>query len=89
MMSKPKSRCFRGGPVAKTLCLQCRGGILITGQGTRPCMLLLKDLTCCSEDQRSHMLQLRPTFGCSQTNIFSKKNPKENLSIGNGLSNIN
>ena len=81
MMSKPESRYFPGGPVAKTLCLQCRGAILITGQGTGSCMLLLKDLTCCSEDQRSHMLQLRPIFGCSQTNIFSKKTLKKHSAL--------
>ena len=52
---------YPGGPVAKTLCLQCRGAILITGQGTGSCMLLLKDLTCCSEDQRSCMPQRRPS----------------------------
>ena len=29
---------FPGGPVAKTLCSQCRGHGLVPGQGTRPHM---------------------------------------------------
>ena len=41
---------FPGGPVAKTLCSQCRGPGSIPGQGTRAHMLQLKDpedLACC------------------------------------------
>ena len=78
MMSKSKSRYFPGGPVAKTLCSQCRGPVLITGQGTRSCMLLLKDLTGCNEDQRSHTLQLRPN---AAKQIFFLKTLKKNSAL--------
>lgn len=86
VMSKPKLPCqnFPGDPVAKILCSQCRGPILITGSGNQ----ILHAAT-----KRSHRLQWRSKIPhtaaktkCSQTNIFL--NPGRKL-IGNGLSNIN
>ena len=50
---------FPAGPVAKTLCSQCRGPGLIPGQGTRSCVPHW-EFTCYNDDQRSGLLQLRP-----------------------------
>ena len=50
-ISKISLRAFPGGPVAKTLCSECRGSGSIPGQGTGSHMLQLRVL----------MLQLRPT----------------------------
>ena len=53
---------FPGGPVAKPLHSQCRQGPgLISGQETRSHELELKNPACLNDDQRSRMLQLRPS----------------------------
>ena len=55
---------FPDGPVAKTLCSQCRGTGFDLGQGTRFHMpkrrvCMLENSACHSEDQRSPVLQSR------------------------------
>ena len=46
------------GPMAKTLCFQCRGLGSIPGQGIKISHIATKDLACCSKDERSRMLQI-------------------------------
>ena len=45
----------------------------VSGQGTRPHMLQLKDPTCHNEDKRPHVLQLRPGTAKQINEYFLKE----------------
>ena len=57
---------FPGGPVARALHSQCRGPRV-------QCLVRAVDPTCCNEDQRSRVPQLR-LGAAKEINIFYKKN---------------
>ena len=52
-------RDFPGGPVAKTLCSQCKGPGFNHWLGSWIPQGTTKDPTCCNKDQRSRVTQLR------------------------------
>ena len=59
-ISKVPGGDFPGGPVAKTPCSQCRGPRFNTSSGNWILHTATKVATCCNEDRRSSVPQLRP-----------------------------
>ena len=55
-MLEANARDFLGGPVAKTLCSQCRGSGFDPWSGNEIPHATTTNLTCCNDDWRSHVL---------------------------------
>ena len=86
---------FLGDPVVKTLCSQCRGhgfnlwsGNWIPQATIKSLHALTKDSTCRNENQRSHVLQLRPGtvkyININKSKYYIKKSVEGHGSEGRG-----